>query len=69
MSPKKSAVKRRKPPEREEKDAGYGPSHGYGVGHGGPSGPGDVPATKPPQVPARIPEPSDDDDDGPAVSD
>jgi len=28
----------------QEADLGYGESHGYGPGHGGPSGPGDAPA-------------------------
>jgi hypothetical protein len=31
-------------PETLEPDSGYGASHGYAPGHGGPSGPGDVPA-------------------------
>jgi hypothetical protein len=29
----------------KESDLGYGASHGYGPAHGGPSGPGDAPAT------------------------
>jgi hypothetical protein len=29
---------------REPNDLGYGPSHGYDIGHGGPTGPGDMPA-------------------------
>ncbi len=29
---------------RQESDLGYGQSHGYDVGHGGPTGPGDMPA-------------------------
>jgi hypothetical protein len=28
-------------------DLGYGESHGYGPAHGGPTGPGDAPATEP----------------------
>lgn len=31
----------------EERDRGYGPSHGYRPGHGGPTGPGDAPAPTP----------------------
>jgi hypothetical protein len=31
-------------PIRQESDLGYGQSHGYDVGHGGPTGPGDMPA-------------------------
>ncbi|XYI03479.1 hypothetical protein ACMHYB_28390 [Sorangium sp. So ce1128] len=43
----------REAPAREEADLGYGESHGYAPGHGGPTGPGDAPA------PARAaPEPS-----------
>src|SRR5262249_16630145 len=30
-----------------EPDLGYGESHGYGPAHGGPTGPGDAPATEP----------------------
>jgi hypothetical protein len=30
--------------EDAEKDVGFGPSHGYDNGRGGPSGPGDAPA-------------------------
>lgn len=30
--------------ESVEKDAGFGPSHGYPQSHGGPTGPGDAPA-------------------------
>lgn len=30
--------------EAVEKDAGFGPSHGYPQSHGGPTGPGDAPA-------------------------
>jgi hypothetical protein len=29
---------------RQEADVGYGVSHGYSPGHGGPTGPGDAPA-------------------------
>jgi hypothetical protein len=47
------------PPEKPQPDAGYEESHGYGPSHGGPSGPGDAPAT----TPARAPTPNDDDDD------
>ncbi|MEO8874159.1 MAG: hypothetical protein ABI461_01115 [Polyangiaceae bacterium] len=38
-----------------EKDLGFGPSHGYGKSHGGPSGPGDVPAKPSPKTPAKSP--------------
>jgi hypothetical protein len=31
-------------PIRQESDLGYGLSHGYDVGHDGPTGPGDMPA-------------------------
>ncbi|HEX9297733.1 MAG TPA: hypothetical protein VF881_17950 [Polyangiaceae bacterium] len=31
-------------PISEEADIGYGASHGYAPGHGGPTGPGDAPA-------------------------
>ncbi len=31
-------------PIEQEADLGFGASHGYDKGHGGPSGPGDVPA-------------------------
>jgi len=31
---------------REEKDQGFGPSHGYPRGHGGPTSPGDAPAKR-----------------------
>jgi len=31
-------------PISEEADVGYGASHGYAPGHGGPTGPGDAPA-------------------------
>jgi hypothetical protein len=31
-------------PIRQESDLGYGQSHGYDVTHGGPTGPGDMPA-------------------------
>ena len=34
----------------QEKDAGYNESHGYGPGHGGPSGPGDAPSKQPATV-------------------
>lgn len=30
----------------KEPDLGYGESHGYGPAHGGPTGPGDAPATE-----------------------
>jgi hypothetical protein len=33
-----------------EADQGFGESHGYGPGHGGPSGPGDVPSKDPATV-------------------
>jgi hypothetical protein len=41
----------KRPPAAEralpkEPDLGYGESHGYGPAHGGPSGPGDAPATE-----------------------
>ncbi len=29
-----------------ERDLGFGASHGYAPGHGGPAGPGDVPASE-----------------------
>jgi hypothetical protein len=32
-------------PPPHEADLGYGESHGYGPAHGGPTGPGDAPAT------------------------
>ena len=32
---------------RTEKDQGFGASHGYPPGHGGPTSPGDAPAKKP----------------------
>ena len=37
------------PPEKlgAQPDGGYEKSHGYGPSHGGPSGPGDAPATAP----------------------
>jgi hypothetical protein len=31
-------------PSPKEPDDGYGASHGYGPAHGGPTGPGDIPA-------------------------
>jgi hypothetical protein len=31
-------------PTPDERDVGYSQSHGYGPGHGGPSGPGDAPS-------------------------
>jgi hypothetical protein len=34
-----------KPSRGEEKDQGFGRSHGYPPGHGGPTSPGDAPAT------------------------
>jgi hypothetical protein len=36
-----------RPAEPAEADLGYGKSHGYAAGHGGPSGPGDAPASEP----------------------
>jgi hypothetical protein len=33
-----------------ERDEGYGQSHGYGPGHEGPSGPGDAPSKTPATV-------------------
>jgi len=33
-------------PPAAEPDLGYGESHGYGPAHGGPTGPGDAPATE-----------------------
>ena len=54
----------RRKAEKEEKDTGFNASHGYGVGHGGPSGPGDVPGDKTPQGPAKVvPTPEDDEKD------
>ena len=32
------------PAIQQEADVGYGKSHGYDPGHGGPTGPGDAPA-------------------------
>lgn len=32
------------PDIQQEADVGYGKSHGYAPGHGGPTGPGDAPA-------------------------
>jgi hypothetical protein len=52
-------------PIREEKDEGYGGSHGYGPGHGGPSGPGDVPGNATPQGPATVVPTPDADDTSP----
>ena len=34
----------------QEHDEGYNDSHGYGPGHGGPTGPGDAPSKQPPSV-------------------
>jgi hypothetical protein len=49
------AASRRVPPPLPrapvEPDKGYGQSHGYAAGHGGPSGPGDAPARTPPPPP------------------
>jgi hypothetical protein len=45
-----------------QKDQGYDESHGYGPGHGGPSGPGDAPAD--PALPVKNPpDPSEDETD------
>ncbi|WP_437517483.1 hypothetical protein [Sorangium sp. So ce1099] len=41
--PRRRAPPRREPPAQEA-DLGYGESHGYAPGHGGPTGPGDAPA-------------------------
>jgi hypothetical protein len=35
-----------RPPVPKESDLGYGALHGYGPAHGGPSGPGDAPASR-----------------------
>ncbi len=43
-SPSERHESREPNPIRQESDLGYGPSHGYDVGHGGPTGPGDMPA-------------------------
>jgi hypothetical protein len=43
-----------------EKDAGYGASHGYGPGRGGPSGPGDAPAKEPAVKATPLPVEADD---------
>jgi hypothetical protein len=47
-------------PSEKEADGGYEEGHGYGPGHGGPTGPGDAPAKKEPDAP---PPPDDDDED------
>jgi hypothetical protein len=39
--------------DETEKDVGFGQSHGYDREHGGPSGPGDAPATPLPKAPAN----------------
>jgi hypothetical protein len=49
--------KARRPP-----DHGFDESHGYGPSHGGPSGPGDIPADPAPDA-GRTPRPEDEDDD------
>jgi Low affinity iron permease len=53
-----SALKRKGPPPLpkmpQERDRGYGTSHGYSPGHGGPSGPGDAPARLPPPPPPPL---------------
>jgi hypothetical protein len=59
------AKKKRKhplPPPAPDDD-GFGESHGYGPSHGGPSGPGDVPADETAAGPAKAPPPSGDEDD------
>jgi hypothetical protein len=50
--------------KEEEKDQGFGESHGYSPSHGGPSGPGDAPADpeKTPAKPAKDPSENLDDD-------
>ena len=62
--PRASAANGDKPAEKrenQEKDKGYGESHGYPPGHSGPSGPGDAPANpsapapKPPKDPSEDP--------------
>jgi hypothetical protein len=54
-------------PARVEKpkrppDHGFDESHGYGPSHGGPSGPGDVPADPAPDA-GGSPRPEDEDDE------
>jgi hypothetical protein len=44
-------------------DHGFDEAHGYGPGHGGPSGPGDVPAEPAPGPAPDAPEKSGEDDD------
>jgi len=42
---KKRRKRAESPAEQPQPDAGYEQSHGYGPSHGGPTGPGDAPAT------------------------
>lgn len=64
MGTKPPTVRPPRRPEKEEKDTGFNGSHGYGIGHGGPSGPGDVPGAITPQLPAKlVPAPADEDED------
>jgi hypothetical protein len=51
MQPKRPDEKN----DNQEKDVGFGPSHGYEKGRGGPSGPGDAPAKLLPKTrPERV---------------
>ena len=43
-SAKPPRVEEPSPDIQQEADVGYGKSHGYDPGHGGPTGPGDAPA-------------------------
>jgi hypothetical protein len=44
--PKAKPAGSSRPAEGAEADLGYGKSHGYEPGHGGPTGPGDAPASE-----------------------
>lgn len=48
------------PAKNQEKDKGFGKSHGYSPGHGGPSGPGDAPANPSAPHPKAPKDPSED---------
>jgi hypothetical protein len=50
-------------PVRRTPDHGFDEAHGYGPGHGGPSGPGDVPAEPAPSPAPDAPEKGGEDDD------
>lgn len=65
---KRKAIKPRSPaaPPTEadrEPDHGFDRSHGYGPGHGGPSGPGDVPAEPAPSTKTAEQQRKDDEDE------